>query len=260
MMTKFLILVAFFISTNEALNSTKQVTYQTFSTKLVRQTQSASAWAVNYSQLSTERSKILLSDIVIDYQKFRLCLILVFICLLALTPVGFLVWIVKKFGKLCFMKVCGLLCRKKTLTSSSKQFEVEVCQKSDSALSGECGCMIRVRKDTNHNHNHKRFNSQRLSLLGECEPKKLFVKKNILAKSNKKYTLQRVRSSACMLVAVKSSHTNKTISNKVTLSRIESMESNEEDLSEYGEYSKKSLNDLSNFLCKLELANGGIKS
>ncbi len=239
------------------LNQTKKRTlsYSTFSTKLVKNLIPQKLTLV--TSTSTERPRIYLQDLILDYQRNKFYVI-VFLLLICCTPFGLLIWLTKKFGIICLRFACEKMCRKKSQNSLRDLINKN---QSDSMLSGECGCIIRFHKENNRQLKQaiKQNTIIRVGLLDEnqvqkieyCKLKRISISSaSIETRQSIKYsTLQRFKSAACILIAFN----NRSDSNKMNRAAcINRIESDDEDLDEYSEYAQKSLSNLNSSLAKLD--------
>jgi hypothetical protein len=240
----------------------QMINYLTFSTKIIK-SHFMPQDSVNNNEITPASPKVYLHDLALDYQKNKFYIASI-VFLILCTPFGFLLWLLKKFGKVCILKICH--------NSSKRRDSLDENNRSDSLLSGECGCIIRVHKEKNHRrlskqpsgHDEKLNDSQHVAFINENRSKQTRysyskMKRISVSSANietrqsvRESTLQRSNSVACILIAL----TNKGNANSTNSSRaiiIDKLESDDEDLNEYGEYNAHtSLNNLTTSLAKLE--------
>lgn len=170
-----------------------------------------------------------------------------------------LLFVMKNFGKFCKKNLC---CKKKKKVTKIK---------SDSALSGECGCTMRFRKNVNIPPNAEQLQT----LLPHINPRNsdvltkanqainnVYIRRNstLPAKSSldKFKRIKGKVKSALVLISIEKNCNGdhlKSFSNKnVNLIKKASLDS-EEDLNEYNEYSKKSLLNIRKELLELDQPN-----
>jgi hypothetical protein len=197
---------------------------------------------------NTERSKINFNDFAFDYQKYKLYIIL-FIFFFLCTPFGVLLWL----GKTCLLKICC----KRLFKRSYKGKNGDDTTNSGSVLSGECGCIIRVRKENNHrlpieipcdssppNQANKQigffFNRTKRVSVSSGNVQALQLISRDLA-------VHKFKSAACLLISLK----EKSIAVDV-IGKLESDEDEDDELDQYGEFSENSLNDLTWSVAQIE--------
>ncbi|CAF0746386.1 unnamed protein product [Brachionus calyciflorus] len=189
-----------------------------------------------------------------------------FLFIFFLTPLGLVIWFIKYFSKNCLLRFCcNRLCKRK-----KRDLNTVNNVKSDSALSGECGCIVRIRKGKNNKIEKKEIND---SNKGQIVVKNFFVNNNNNSgmkrisipdsniaenrKSLKQFTISMVRS-ACVLIKLKPNEKTTKAKPQIYKSDCSKQEiysislqnllgdrfASEEDLNDYCEFKEKSLVDL----------------
>lgn len=212
--------------------------------------------------------------------------------LFLIMPLGIVLWCLKKLIKLCFKKLALSRIFKTGRKDDEQLFATPNVQNepkaSESALSGECGCVFRIHKDTLSKLKDKNKSNDSVGIgKGNFILKNYFFSTNnghnlfrqslsqLTMKSNGGAKLECSKSAACVLITFKNSEpmvannvclncVNKKPLQSVVEDRYEGMLScldkknrapkfqSEEDLSDYMEFTQKSLLDIRNSLNYLD--------
>jgi hypothetical protein len=174
--------------------------------------------------------------------------------LVLIVVVAFLIFVMKNFGKFC--------CKKKKKVTKIK---------SDSALSGECGCTMRFRKNFNIPPIAEQFqtllphiNSRNSDVLTKANQaiNNVYIRRNSTLPVNSSFDkIKRIKGkvkSALVLISIEKNcngdHLKSFSNENVNLIKKAYLDS-EEDLNEYNEYSKKSLVNIRKELLELDQPN-----
>ena len=205
----------------------------------------------------------------VDYVNNEYFILAGLIGVIVISPLLVIGLILKKFGSICLLKLC---CRKKK--------KVLTIDKSDSALSGECGCIVRFRKNKNVQANSAKklteivpvgartvdkseVLSKANTALKQCFFNKMGSTLPYSDTSNQLKTLKdKVRS--MLLISANNDHwDNRKLrrsfgsisAENLLLIKTKACIDSEEDLDAYKEYSQKSLINLRQELLELDQLN-----
>jgi hypothetical protein len=187
-------------------------------------------------------------------------IILVIVILLVLI----LIIVIKKFGKFCLANFCCM--KKKKIT----------IDRNDSVLSGECGCILRFRKNKNIQADSDKLAIVSPRLNDSCDKKvlakanltinNLFQRKKSKLPNKKSYgnfnTMKDRVKSALVLISFKGNQNEhgsfkslRSISKENVYLIKRAFLDSDEDLNEYNEYTKKSLINIRKDLLELDQLN-----
>ncbi len=239
-----------------------QLTFATFVDEYRSKSNNVFTSAINKS---TTR-KNLLTNIKLDFHRIEtfienvnseFLILLGIILAIVMLLVLILTIAIKKFGKFCLTNCCCT--RKKKVT----------IDRNDSVLSGECGCILRFRKNKNIQADSEKLAIVSPRLNDSCD-KKVLAKANLTinnlfqrnnSRSYGKFNTMKDRvKSALVLISFKGNHYGsfkslRSISKENLYLIKRAFLDSDEDLNEYNEYTKKSLVNIRKDLLELDQLN-----